>query len=125
MEREGASQTDCITSQKNWSCLQQQHLKTQNKLGTPCVRCFNHKCKGILLQRMYYLKKKKKKTDKENEKICSFPDYYCKTEAHAYQAILEGCRELSVTPIKVSHVAESQGNNFFLTPNPFRTCEHI
>lgn len=44
---------------------------------------------------------------------------------HTYQAMLEGCRELSITPIKVSHVAESQGNNFFVPPNPLGICEHI
>lgn len=67
----------------------------------------------------------KNKTDKDNEKICLFPDYYCKTEARAYQAMLEGRRELSITHIKVSHVAESQGNNSFVTSKLFRICEHM
>jgi len=38
--------------------------------------------------------------------------------------MLEGCTELSTTPVKVSLVAETQNNNFFVTPNPFRIGEH-
>lgn len=71
------------------------------------------------------LLKKKKRKDKGNEKIHLFPDSYCKTESHTNQATLEGCRELSLTTINVSHVAESKSNDFIIIPNPFRICEHI